>query len=40
VISETTIKTHVGHLLTSSASGSGQAAVFAYESGLIKPGTA
>ena len=40
VISETTIKTHVGHLLTKlGVRDRVQAAVFAYESGLIKPGT-
>ncbi|MCI0687144.1 MAG: response regulator transcription factor [Sporichthyaceae bacterium] len=39
VVSETTIKTHVGHLLTKlGVRDRVQAAVFAYESGLITPG--
>jgi DNA-binding NarL/FixJ family response regulator len=38
-ISETTIKTHVGHVLTKlSLRDRVQAVVFAYESGLIRPG--
>lgn len=40
VVSETTIKTHVGNLLTKlHVRDRVQAAVYAYESGLVRPGT-
>jgi DNA-binding NarL/FixJ family response regulator len=39
-VSETTVKTHVGHVLTKLAVRDRvQAAVYAYESGLVRPGT-
>jgi DNA-binding NarL/FixJ family response regulator len=39
-VSETTIKTHVGHVLTKlDLRDRVQAAVFAYEAGLVRPGT-
>jgi DNA-binding NarL/FixJ family response regulator len=39
-VSETTVKTHVGHVLTKlSVRDRVQAAVYAYESGLVRPGT-
>jgi DNA-binding NarL/FixJ family response regulator len=39
-VSETTVKTHVGHVLTKlDVRDRVQAAVFAYESGLVRPGT-